>query len=371
MKKLLIFSVVIIGIVGMGFIYRIFFVQQPKEKIYVAIEGEGTIVVIDAAKQKIIKSIDLSIDHEGGRFMYAPHNVQVSPDNKSVWVTVNATKHQDHALRLVFQANAHGENSESTDEPDEVIVINPLTDNIVKRISVAPKIHLAHIVFTPDSAYAYATAQNEGMIYKINAHTLEIEKRIAIHKDSEPHGVRIAPDGSFAYIAELKGKALGILNLKTDEYTKVPLDGSAVQTGVTRDGKFVFVSLYDTKRLAMYEVDTKQIYYVELPPTAKGALQMYPTPDSRFVYLADQGYYFEQPISEWIYKIEISTRKVVKEIKAGKAPHGVVVSEDGTHVYVTNLLSGDISIIDTVNDSEINRIKVGKEPNGISIWYKQ
>lgn len=371
MKKLLFFFIIIVGIVGIGLVYKNFFVPQLKEKVYVAVEGDGTIAVIDAVKQKVIKNIDLSVDHEGGRLMYAPHNVQVSPDNKSVWVTVNATKHQDHALRLVPQANAHGENEESTDELDEVIVINPVTDKIVKRISVAQKIHLAHVVLAPDNAYAYVVAQKEGVIYKINAKTFEIEKRIAVNQNSEPHGVRIAPDNSFAYIAVSKGKALGTLNLKTDEYMEIPLEGSAVQAGVTPDGKFAFASLYDTKRLGIYEIDIKQVYYVELPPTAKGVIQMYPTPDSRFVYLADQGYYFEQPISEWVYKIDVSTRKVIKEIKVGRAPHGVVVSEDGKYVYITNLLGGDISVIDTVNDNEVNRIKVGKEPNGISIWYKR
>jgi len=33
-------------------------------------------------------------------------------------------------------------------------------------------------------------------------------------------------------------------------------------------------------------------------------------------------------------------------------------------------LSGDVSVIDTARDEEVKTIKVGKEPNGISIWYK-
>ena len=57
-----------------------------------------------------------------------------------------------------------------------------------------------------------------------------------------------------------------------------------------------------------------------------------------------------------------------KEIKAGNAPHGVVVSPDGKFVYVTNLLSGDLSIIDTSTDMEIAKIPLGKEPNGVSLW---
>ena len=62
--------------------------------------------------------------------------------------------------------------------------------------------------------------------------------------------------------------------------------------------------------------------------------------------------------------------RVVKSIKAGRGPHGLVVSHDGKFVYVTNLLSNDISIIDTVTDEQVAQIFAGKEPNGISLWYK-
>ncbi len=97
---------------------------------------------------------------------------------------------------------------------------------------------------------------------------------------------------------------------------------------------------------------------------------MYPTPDSRFIYLADQGYYFGEPAGSFVYKIDLNAASVVKEIKAGQGPHGVVISKDGKFVYVTNLLSGDLSIIDTSTDTEIAKIPLGKEPNGVSIWSK-
>lgn len=340
-------------------------------KIYVAVEGEAKVAVIDPIGMAVIKEIDLSIEHEGGRLPFAPHNIQVSPDNKTVWVTGNATGHEAHSFNLIQPADAHGE-KEITDsgESDEVIVIDPSHDTIVKRIQIKSGIHLAHVVLTPDSKYAYVTAQVEGVIYKIDARSYEIVKEVKFSDGSEPHGLRISADGSFAYVAMLKGKSLGILDLKTNKFSEVSLDGAAVQTGVTSDNKYAVVSLYDVKQLAIYNVAKKEVNYVDLPENSKGPIQMYSTPDSKFIYLADQGYYFGEPLGEWVYKIDIETREVVKEIKAGKAPHGVVVSGDGKFVYVTNLLSNDISVISTVEDKEIKRIKVGKEPNGISIWYK-
>jgi YVTN family beta-propeller protein len=64
-------------------------------------------------------------------------------------------------------------------------------------------------------------------------------------------------------------------------------------------------------------------------------------------------------------------KKVDQIIPAGEAPHGIVVDKKGQFVYVTNLLSEDISIIETATNKETARLKVGEMPNGISIWNKE
>lgn len=62
---------------------------MPASKLYVAIEGENRIAVLDPATQKAIKSIDLSERVGGIIHEFSPHNIQVAPDGKSVWVTAN------------------------------------------------------------------------------------------------------------------------------------------------------------------------------------------------------------------------------------------------------------------------------------------
>lgn len=379
MKKLIVFGVLLAAIIAGGFFYQWYANSRVYDhKVYIAVEGEGKIVAFDPDTRRVVKSIDLSVLHEGGTLRYYPHNVQVAPDGKSVWVTANAGAHEGHSSAVMPEARAHGVEHAGI-EPDEILVIDPFTDKIVKRIQTGVQVQLAHVVLSPDSAMAYVTAQKEGVIYKVDARTFEIKKKIPAKKDSEPHGIRMAPDGSEAYIAVLKGKALGILRTTRDSFGEISLNGQAVQAGITPNGQYAVASLYDTKQLAMYMPKLKQfivseyparanVIYIDLPVDAKGPIQMYPTPDSKFMYLADQGYYFNQPENDKVYKIDLAERKVVKEIKAGRAPHGVVVSRDGKFVYVTNLLGSDVSIIDTAIDREIGRVAVGKEPNGISVW---
>ena len=370
MKKTVLFAAIVLVIVAAGAGYRYFMRASAPEKVYVAVEGEGKIVAFDPVTGRVTASIDLSVPHEGGILMFAPHNVQVAPDMKSVWVTANVGGHEGHGTSLIPKAHAHTDEDEGvkTGEADEVIVIDPVTDRIVKRIPIAPGIHLAHVVLTPDSVFAYVTAQTEGAIYKIDAASYKVTKRLETPKGSGPHGLRIAPDGKTAYIAMLEGRGLGILNLAADSLSVKPLQGAAVQTAVTPDGAIAAASLFDTKQVAIYKTASQEISAIQLPKGARGPVQLYPTPDSRFLYVADQGYYFGQPEGDRIYKVSFEEKKVVAEIAAGKAPHGVAVSPDGERVYVTNLLSEDVSIIDTATDREISRVKVGKGPNGVSVW---
>ncbi|KKT60550.1 MAG: hypothetical protein UW54_C0010G0010 [Parcubacteria group bacterium GW2011_GWC1_44_26] len=306
--------------------------SEVNGKVYVAIEGSGEIAVLDAQTKKVLKRIDLSEDKNGMTVSYMPHNVQVAPDNKSVWVTANA---DDRNMKMSFRIISRAEASEGHDgeeisigkSNDEVIVIDPFSDAIVKRIELGQELHLSHVALTPDSSYAIVASQEKGIIYKINTTSFAVEKDVATKQGAGPHGLRISPDGKTAYIAMLSGKSMG----------------AAVQTGVTPDGKYALASVYDAKSLAVYDVASSKLNYIDLPKEAKGPVQIYPTPDSRFVYVADQGFYFDQPIGDTVYKIDLQEMKVVQAIKGGSAPHGVVVSKDGAFVYITNLKSDEKS----------------------------
>jgi YVTN family beta-propeller protein len=162
-----------------------------------------------------------------------------------------------------------------------------------------------------------------------------------------------------------------VIDIKTNAIKIVPLTGSAVQTAVIPNSSFVAASVYDTKQMAFYDSATEEVFYIDLPFESEGAIQSYSTPDGRYLYVADQGYYFGKPTSDYVYKIDIENKEVIQRIQAGVAPHGVVVSPDGGKVYVTNLLSDDISVIDTATDKELAKVKVGKMPNGISLWSHQ
>ncbi len=152
-----------------------------QDKIYVAVEEAGEIAVVSIKDGNVIKRIDLSAEIGGMKVGFMPHNIQVAPDNKSVWVTANVNdKDMKMSFRIIPRAQAdEGHSGDSGMKVnDEIIVIDPLTDKIIKRIEMGSELHLSHVALTSNSNYAIAAAQTKGLVYKINAKTYEVEKEI-------------------------------------------------------------------------------------------------------------------------------------------------------------------------------------------------
>jgi len=335
------------------------------EKVYVAIEEEGRVGVIDTQSRKMINSIDLSGVQNNKFVKYTTHNVQAAPNGKVVLVTANVE-------RGVMGENKSGKVEDISDGLyDKIFIIDPLTDTIISSLPIEIDSHLAHVVVNAEGTFAYTASQEKSKIYVIDLTTQKIAKTISLDEGSGPHGLRLSTDDSKLYVALIGGKAIAEVNLQNDSIKKYPLSGSVIQTALTTDGNYVFGSVFDTKKVAWINTETDEQGYIDLPEDAKGSVQLYATPDSKYLYVVNQGYYFEQPIGNTVYRIDISQRKVDQIIPAGDAPHGIVVDKAGKFVYVTNLLSKDVSIIETSTNKEVARIKVGEMPNGISIWNKR
>ncbi len=65
--------------------------------------------------------------------------------------------------------------------------------------------------------------------------------------------------------------------------------------------------------------------------------------------------------------IDTATLKVIRSLKVGHAPHGLVASADGSRLYLTVEETQKLLIIDTADDRIIGEIPIGKTPNKPSL----
>ena len=316
----------------------------PQAKVYVANEEGGSVSVIDLRDSVKITSIDIK-DSAGN--MYMAHNVQVAPDGKSVWVTA-------------VPMDSTGIN--------ELVVIDPNTGTIKQRIQLGKDLHVAHVVLDNESKYAFVTAKESNQVIQVDASTYKVVRKFDLGTGHSPHGLRYLKGK--LYVANMDAKSISVINIADGKITDIPLGGVVVQTAVTQDGRFVFASLYDTKEVVRYDLQSGQIIRIPLPAGAQGPIQLYATPDSKLLYVADQGELMERPVSNKVFVIDISDAKVINTITVGNKAHGVVVSKDGKTVYVTNSIDNTVSVIDVATQKVTGSIPVGKGPNGISYWFE-
>ena len=312
-------------------------------KLFVANEEGGSISVLDLSDSTKNATIDLS-DSSG---MFMAHNVQVSPNGLMVWATANPM--------------------DSTKE-SELIAIDPITYSITNRIKLGKGLELTHVVFDSASKNAFAAEPNNNQVIQVNTETGNVVQKFDLGKTNGPHGLRY--DNGKLYVANMGSKSMSIIEIASGQIHEIPLGGMAAQTAVTPDGKFVLVTLYDTKEVIRYEIQSQQLTRIPLPDGSQGPIQSYSTPDSKLLFVADQGFLMNRPVSDKVFVIDIASAKVIGTIKVGNKAHGTVISNDGKTVYVTNQQDNTVSIIDVATQKVTGSFPVGKNPNGLSYWFK-
>jgi len=315
--------------------------ENPGWKIYVANENSENVAVIDASTHEVLRFIDI---RDGSGMMQMIHNIQSSPDGKTIWGTVNAT----------------------SDAMGKLVVIDPLSDKIVKWIDLGAGMNLGHVVLDSASMFAYVTCTDSNLVIEVDAHSFAVTRRFDLGAGHSPHGLRYSRGK--LYIANLASGMLSVINLSDGAISEIPVGGMAVQTAVTPDGKYVFATLYDTKEVIRYETSTGIISRFALPASSVGPIQLYPNPQGTLLFICDQGLLLSRPSSDKLFVMKIATGEIISTVVTGDGAHGVVVSNDGTRVYVTNKLNNSVSVVNGSDYSLVCEIPVGAGPNGITYW---
>ncbi|MEO6015627.1 MAG: cytochrome D1 domain-containing protein [Polaromonas sp.] len=318
-------------------------------RVYVANEEADTISVFDAASFKSIANVRV------GR---KPHNVQVSPDGRFVWVTNNGEADTPTGA-AAHQAMAKDEH-EAMAGAGAVWIIDTHNDAVVAKIPVG--LHPAHVVLAPDGRLAYVTNGGDNTVSVVDIPAQRVVANIAVGKF--PHGIRLSPDGRQAYIANLKGDTVSVVDTDSQkEVMQIPVGKGPAQVGFTPDARLAFVSLSEENAVAVIDPATRKV----IRKLAVGAvpIQLFATPDSRTLLVANQG--TRKKPGHTVSVIDLQSLKVVGTIGTGFGTHGVAIDRTGQYAYVTNTYAGSVSVLDVKARKVVATVAVGKGPNGISV----
>ncbi|MGM9428397.1 cytochrome D1 domain-containing protein [Hydrogenophaga sp. MI9] len=319
------------------------------DKVYVANEGADTVSVLDATSFESLATVRV------GRM---PHNVQVSPDGKFVWVTNNGEPGPT-AGASAHQGMAHGAH-EAMAQPGAVWLIDTSTHAVVAQVPVG--MHPAHVVVSPDGRMAYVTNGGDDTVSVVDTSARRTVATIAVGQF--PHGLRVSPNGQEIYVANLKGGTVSVIDTASQKaVAQIAVGKGPAQTGFTPDGRLAFVSLSQENAVAVIDTVTRQV--IRKVAVGTVPIQLYATPDSRTLLVANQG--TRSKPGKAVSLIDLQSFKVVKTILTGAGAHGVVVDRDGRFAYVTNTYAQSVAVLDLKDLRLTKTVPVGKAPNGISI----
>ena len=91
------------------------------------------------------------------------------------------------------------------------------------------------------------------------------------------------------------------------------------------------------------------------------------TPNSFFTFQGSWQLYVSNLGSNTVTIIDTSTNLVIKNLTVGPNPAGMALTPDGSKAYVANNGGDTISVIDAATLSELPTIQVGNQPTGIAI----
>lgn len=170
---------------------------------------------------------------------------------------------------------------------------------------------------------------------------------------------------SLAYIPNAGDGTISVIDTEKDEVVKTIKVDSQLSDGieVSLDGKQIFTGNYDKGELFIINADSGK---VENKITiGKNLHGIDITPNGRYLYLAS-GDLKEGEQYNHIQVFDIKSQKIIKEIKtSSKSPAHIDFSKDGSLAYVSNVMSNDISLIDTKEMEIIATIPVGNIPNEV------
>jgi len=279
-----------------------------------------------------------------------PQHVVPSWDLKTLWVTNNAEGRTDGTLTPIDPMTGKPGNEIAVDDPynmyftpdgkSAVVVAeamkrldfrDPKTLALQGSVS-APKCGgINHGDFSIDGKYLIMTCEYASRMVKIDWRARTVLGYLTLPDRGIPQDVRVSPDGSTFYVADLRAGGVHLIAGDTFKLT------GFIKTGVgthglypSRDG----TKLYVTNR-GFSEIGGK-------PGVGKGSVSV----------------------------IDFATRKVVATWTLPRAgsPDMGNLSVDGKQLWLSGRYDRVVYVIDTTTGEVIKTISVGHEPHGLTVW---
>jgi YVTN family beta-propeller protein len=244
---------------------------------------------------------------------------------------------------------------------NNVSVINTATNTVVTSIPVGGGPW--NVAFSPNGNTAYVINSGSNNVSVINTATNTVVATIPV--ESEPMGVAVTPNGNTVYVANSRSNNMSVINANTNKViANITVGTYSFDVAVAPNGLRAYVTNGFGIVLVINTNTNKVIANITIG-TGTGPVGVVVSPNGSTVYVTDL-------LNNTVSVINTFTNTVVATIPVGDYPYDVAVTPNGNTVYVTNWFDqypygNDVSVINTATNTVVATIPVGRNPIGIAV----
>ncbi len=305
-------------------------VADDRPLVYVPNGNSGTVTIIDQATMAVIGTYPAG--HE-------PQHVVPSYDLKTLYVVADLSP------------------------GDGLTPIDPKTGKVGAQIPVTDPYNL---YFTPDGQYAIVVAEAFKRLDFYDPTTWKLHDSLPIpscdgidHMDFTADGKTLLASCEFANRLAVVDVATHKL-VSTINLTQI-VGGMPQDVKLAPDGSVFYVA--DMMANGVYIIDANTMTVIGFIPSGKQTHGLYIDRTSTRMFITNRG---EGSISV----LDLATRKITTKwlIPGGGSPDMGNLSADGKIFWVSGRYNGVVYAIDTTDGHLIKKIAVGSGPHGLTVW---
>jgi YVTN family beta-propeller protein len=218
-------------------------------------------------------------------------------------------------------------------------------------------------VVSPDSKKLYVADQKNDVVFVFSTDSKQLLKKIAVGK--EPRRLIFSPDGKRVLVSNAESNNLSVIDPATDAVVNTIKTATEPRSmAFSPDGKTLAVSIVVDDCTSFYDANTLE--FKQQIGVGQSPQKVIFSPDGKLLFVMGK---LRDEVS--VVRIDEKGNRVANWISvshgdtAVQNSWGMAMSDDGKHLFVTNLGEGIISLIDLQMMKVIGAVQGGKMPMAV------